>query len=103
MILILLAIIVTIIIAFAASGPSRSSVDEAEQKRKQEILENSEKFYPYGDDNMGRVISNIARDSDGGAQAYLDSIPAKKTYKTKKMGDRTYECVTWSEGGKDEE
>lgn len=106
MVLIFLVIIAAVcIVAFGSVESVEKTytprVSDKQRKREAEKEERKKK-YPYGEDTMGKVISFIARDSDGGAQAYLDIIPAKKTYTTKKMGDRYCECVTWSEGGKDE-
>jgi len=107
MILIFLVIVVAIcVVAFGSVKPVEKTCAPPrvsdKQRRREAEEEERKKKYPYGEDEMGKVISFIARDSNGGAQEYLDSIPAKKTYKTKKMGGRTYECVTWSEGGKNE-
>lgn len=108
MILIFLVIAVAVcIVAFSSVKPAEKTYSSPrvsdKQRRREEEREERKKKYPYGEGEMGKVISFIARDSDGGAQAYLDSIPAKKNHTTKKMGDHYYESVTWSEGGKDEE
>lgn len=49
--------------------------------------------------NMDSVVEKIKAGSNGGAQYYLDGIPAEKTYGTMVLGGKTYECVRWEEGG----
>lgn len=97
---------IMLIVSATSSRPAQpkgasTPFETAKERLAREKAERREK-YPYGDDMMGKYLSYLDRDSNGGAQVYLDSIPAEKTRTTMKLGGRTYNCITWSEGGKGE-
>lgn len=107
LLLVVLAVVVFAAIVFAAipdqSLEMRRKQREAEAaKTAKEAEEAIRKQFSYGTDNMGKVISNIDRDSKDGDKVFLDGIPIEKTRpKKKKVGNHYYETVSWVETGGD--